>query len=222
MAQVWRDWGPVLVASAVALPLAGLFAVLLTRLRRRSGLPARVAAWRSVAEVGMVAGTLPWIWMILTPRPAPRTLDLVPLRGLVDLLAGSPAVAVVQIGGNLLVFAALGFFAPIRFAALSRPAGPLRRTASGALRLLAVGAAGSVLVETLQYALDLGRVSAVDDVLVNGAGAMLAALVARHWWGSGDPVPPPVPVRRGEPERPGHPALPGRSGRPDRRADGGG
>lgn len=182
MTQVWRDWGPVLVASAVGLPLAVLLAGLLAGHRRRSGLGATEARWRSVAEIGMVAGTLPWIWMILTPRPAPRTVDLVPLRGLVDLLAGSPTVAVVQIGGNLLVFAALGFFAPIRFAGLSRPSGSLGRTAAGAIRLLAVGAAGSVLVETLQYVLDLGRVSAVDDVLVNAVGAMLAGLVARPWW----------------------------------------
>jgi glycopeptide antibiotics resistance protein len=51
------------------------------------------------------------------------------------------------------------------------------------LAVVAAGAAaGSLLVETLQWALDLGRVSSVDDVLLNTLGAVLAALVTRPWW----------------------------------------
>ncbi|MCF4123280.1 VanZ family protein [Antribacter sp. KLBMP9083] len=38
------------------------------------------------------------------------------------------------------------------------------------------------LVEVLQYALDLGRVSSVDDVLLNTAGALLAAACSYRWW----------------------------------------
>jgi len=53
------------------------------------------------------------------------------------------------------------------------------------LWMVAAGAAsGSALVETLQWALDLGRVSSVDDVLLNTAGAVLAALATRRWWRS--------------------------------------
>jgi len=64
-----------------------------------------------------------------------------------------------------------GFFAPIRWPALAGPG-----------RIFAVGAAGSILVELAQYALDLGRVSSADDVLVNALGATLASLVSRRWW----------------------------------------
>lgn len=91
-------------------------------------------------------------------------MSLVPLR---DLLTMGP----VGIGGNLLVFAALGFFAPMRFAALA-----------SVPRILALGAGCSVVVETAQYVLWLDRVSSVDDVLVNAAGAALAALASRRWW----------------------------------------
>ena len=53
----------------------------------------------------------------------------------------------------------------------------------GVLGVVAAGAAaGSLLVETLQWALGLGRVSSVDDVLLNTLGAVLAALVTRPWW----------------------------------------
>jgi glycopeptide antibiotics resistance protein len=44
-----------------------------------------------------------------------------------------------------------------------------------------VAAAGSVLIETLQYVLPLARVASVDDVLLNSAGAGLAALASRSW-----------------------------------------
>jgi glycopeptide antibiotics resistance protein len=77
----------------------------------------------------------------------------------------------VGIGGNLLIFAALGCFAPIRFAALA-----------SVPRILALGAGCSIAVETAQYVLRLDRVSSVDDVLVNAAGAALAALASRGWW----------------------------------------
>ena len=71
----------------------------------------------------------------------------------------------------LLVFAALGFFAPLRFAALA-----------SVPRILALAAGCSVLVEAAQYVLRLDRVSSVDDVLLNTAGAGLAALASRRWW----------------------------------------
>lgn len=158
------------VASVLALPLAALAAWLLTIWHRRGRRPA--LAWRrSLAEVGAVVGTLPWVWMILTPGPGPRDVHPVPLHDFRVLLHGDPAMAVAQIGGNLLVFAALGFCAPIRWAAVaSLP------------RLLVLGAAGSVLVESLQYALNLGRVSSTGDVLLNAAGAVLAGLASRPWW----------------------------------------
>ncbi|MFD8009248.1 VanZ family protein [Streptomyces sp. NPDC058955] len=154
----------VVLMTVVTLPVALLVAWGLARLRRRS---AGAAAWRwSLAEVGMVHGTLPFLWMTLMPggEDQPPRVSLVPLR---DLVTMGP----LGIGGNLLVFASLGFFAPIRFAALA-----------SVPRLLALGAGCSLLVETAQYVLRLDRVSSVDDVLVNAVGAVLAGLASRPWW----------------------------------------
>jgi glycopeptide antibiotics resistance protein len=50
-----------------------------------------------------------------------------------------------QIVGNLLVFAALGFLAPLRFAALT-----------SVLRILALAAGCSILLESAQYSIDPG------------------------------------------------------------------
>lgn len=174
----------VVFMTLVALPPAALVVWALARRRRAAGV---TSAWRtSLAEVGMVYGTAPFIWMTMMPGAevgtAPGVVSLVPLR---DLLTMGPGGIV----GNLLIFAALGFFAPMRFAAVaSLP------------RILALGAGCSVLVETAQYVLRLDRVSSVDDVLVNAAGAILAALASRRWWRtavqppSDQPRPAPAPA----------------------------
>ncbi|WP_405528439.1 VanZ family protein [Streptomyces avidinii] len=156
----------VVLMTLVTLPLAVLVAWALARRRRAA---AGTSAWRmSLAEVGMVHGTVPFVWMTMMPGGGagivPARVSLVPLR---DLVTMGP----LGIGGNLLVLAALGFFAPMRFAALA-----------SVPRLLLLGAGCSVLVETAQYVLQLDRVSSVDDVLVNAAGAALAGLASRRWW----------------------------------------
>jgi hypothetical protein len=175
-----QRWYPVVAVSIAVLPLAWAAAVSLTALRRRRGLPHAVAQRRSIAEVGMVAGTIPWIWMILTPLPGRREVRPWPVLDILTQIHEGTAFAFFQIVGNLLVFAAFGFFAGIRWAV--RP-----------VTAVAIAAAASATVETLQYVLDLGRVTSVDDVLLNASGAGLAAVAAgvvtRRLWGGAQPNP---------------------------------
>jgi glycopeptide antibiotics resistance protein len=159
----------VVLITVVVLPLAVLAVWVLARRRSASG-------WRmALAEVGTVYGTVPWVWMIMLPGgrdgEGSVRVSLVPLRDLCSILAEGPVTAMGQIGGNLLVFAALGFFVPLRFAGMA-----------SIPRVLVLGAGCSLLVETAQYVLRLDRVSSVDDVLLNAAGAGLAAWASRRWW----------------------------------------
>ncbi|MEV6976987.1 VanZ family protein [Kitasatospora sp. NPDC093806] len=176
----WQVWvgtvNGVVFLTLAALPVAALAVWGLARRRRLAGAAPAWAWRRSLAEVGMVYGTVPWVWMIMLPGAGagvvPRRVSLLPLRDLAAILAeGSPVTATVQIVGNLLVFAALGYLAPVRFAHLA-----------SVPRVLALAAGCSVLVETAQYVLWLDRVSSVDDVLLNTAGAGLAALASRRRW----------------------------------------
>jgi hypothetical protein len=161
VSAVWARWGHVLVACGVAVPLL----VALTALRARS-----IGRRFAVAEVGAVAGTLPWLWMTLTPLPQPGAVHPVPSQEVSGYLSVPLDEAIVQVGGNLAVFAAFGAFAPLRWR--------LGRTTGAVLGVVAgLAATGSIIVETLQWALDLGRVSSADDVVLNTLGAVLAALV---------------------------------------------
>jgi hypothetical protein len=167
--QAWLfTFNGVMLTMVAALPLSALAVWLLARHRRAAGTESAWARRKSLAEVGMVHGTVPWVWLILMPGArageVPGRLSLVPV---VDLLTMGP----LGILGNLLVFAALGFFAPMRFT-----------TSASVPRALALGAGCSILVETLQYVLRLDRVSSVDDVLLNATGAALAAMASRRWW----------------------------------------
>lgn len=180
MVERWQEWvgtftGVVLVTVAV-LPLAALAVWGLARRRSATGTTPAWAWRRSVAEVGIIYGTVPWVWMTMLPGDhagtVPGRVNLVPLRDLFTILNdGGPATLTGQVVGNLLVFAAVGFFIPVRFAALA-----------SVPRMLALAAGCSVLVEAAQYVLRLDRVSSVDDILLNAAGAGLAALASRRWW----------------------------------------
>ena len=179
MLRTWHEWfgtfTGVVALTVVAVPLAALAVVVLALRRRARG---DRWAWRmSLADVGIGYWTVPTVWLTLLPGGRPG-VSLVPLADLYAIIAAGPWTAVGQIGGNLLVFAALGFFGPIRFPALASVS-----------RILALGAGCSILIETSQYVFQLGRVSSVDDVLVNTVGAVLAALASRRWWRVAAPVP---------------------------------
>ncbi|WP_433782700.1 VanZ family protein [Actinomycetospora sp. CA-101289] len=168
----WYFWLATFTGQALLLVVALPFSALVVwalAVRRRSRGASAAWAWRSsLADVGMVHGTLPWVWMTMLPGShagaVPGRLSLVPLEDLPTM--GWPGIA-----GNLLVFVALGFFAPVRWAALA-----------SVPRVLALAASCSVLIEVAQYVLRLDRVSSVDDVLLNTAGAGLAALAFHRWW----------------------------------------
>lgn len=190
----WHGW----VGTFTGVVLITVAALAVWALARRRSVTGITPAWgwrMSLAEVGIVYGTVPWVWMIMLPGSragaVPGRVSLVPLRDLLTIFAdGGPLTVTGQVVGNLLVFAALGFLAPLRFAALA-----------SVPRILALAAGCSVLVEAAQYVLGLDRVSSVDDVLLNTAGAGLAALASRRWWRA---------TARASSDRPRSAPLPGR------------
>jgi glycopeptide antibiotics resistance protein len=163
-----RTWWPVVLATVLFAPVGVLICVLTAKRRTRRGMPAR-QAWRwSVAEVGMVIGTLPWTWMALTRLPGEASVSLVPFVDVWDQVRTPGAWA--QIFANVVFLLPFGLFAPLRWQWARRP-----------WRVLLVATAFSATLEALQYLLDLGRVSSVDDVIQNSAGAFLGAWVATRW-----------------------------------------
>lgn len=171
--------------GAVALfPLALLGVWALARLRILSGAPPG-PAWRtSLAEVGLVYGTAPWVWMTMLPgNQAGLVTGAVSLEPFRDL----ETMSEIQVVGNLVLLSALGFFAPLRF-----------RSLASLPRIVVLAACCSALIETAQYVLRLDRVSSVDDVLLNTTGAAVAAVLSWPWWATAsraEPTPVKQPLR---------------------------
>ena len=176
MRAVWRDHGFTITVALLVLPVA---AVLAYRWRRRSR-----SRRDAVAEIGLLCWTLPFVGMLFTPQDAPRSVDLVPLHDLPSWLSGDAGTAAAQVIGNLAVLAGVGLLLPVRYAWAASPS-----------RILMIAVAAAVTIEALQWVLAIGRVSSLDDVLVNTAGAVLAATCSRPWWAThkagteGHPVP---------------------------------
>lgn len=158
-----------LYVAFALLPFAFAAAWALAAWRVRRGRPRREAWLYSLAEVGAVAGSVPLLFLGLTSREGANALQLIPFVDLADLAGAGPRRIVEQLAGNLFVFAAAGFFLPVRF-----------RLGLGAITAGALLAA--VTLEALQFSLLTGRVVSVDDALMNAAGAILAALASRPWW----------------------------------------
>jgi hypothetical protein len=166
--MIWRQWGMPVAFGILAVPFAVLVVWGLAKYRQRSGYPRPWAMRSAFADVFMVVGTAPWVWLLLSPGHSPG-VNLILFHDLHSQLQRGFSYAFLQIGGNLLVFAAIGFCLPIRFRV-------------GAEVSLLVGTLASVAVEVTQYKLNIGRYASIDDVLVNATGAYLAGWIARPWW----------------------------------------
>ncbi|GHJ49667.1 hypothetical protein Cs7R123_70090 [Catellatospora sp. TT07R-123] len=177
MQQLWQRWHVVWITMTALAPLVLLTIAALTRWRVRAGLDPALARRRSAAEVLAVAGTVPWVWMIMTPVQVPPDFTrvyLIPLSDLRVQMIQPIGFIVPQIVGNLLVLFALGAGAPVRSAVFASPG-----------RLFALGAACSFALEVIQHLFVAGRVFSVDDVLVNALGCLLGGLAVRRWWAGG-------------------------------------
>ena len=161
-------WTGYVLAWMALFPLALAVAWVVAQARiDRGRMPGR--AWgRSLAEVGIAYGTLPGVGLTLLPGS-----DVGASGGGVSLepFADLPTMSTVQVVGNLLIFAALGLLGPLRF-----------RWLASLPRVTLLAGACSTAIEVAQHELALGRVSSVDDILLNTAGAGLAALLSWPWW----------------------------------------
>ncbi|WP_067691523.1 VanZ family protein [Nocardia jejuensis] len=175
MRQIWDSWGDVLVAWAIAVPLVTGVARAVSRERIRRGRPPAEARRRTFAEAGIALGTLPWIWMILTPTGGERHVILIPFLDLAETITEASFNTFVQIFANVIVFVPLGFLLPLRFP-----------RCANTLRMALLGAAISATLEAAQYLFDLGRFSSIDDVLMNATGAALGAYLTTR-------LVPPLP-----------------------------
>ncbi|WP_053648239.1 MULTISPECIES: VanZ family protein [unclassified Streptomyces] len=159
------------------------------RARREAEHPPYAGRGRSRAVFAAVAllALVPFLLVTLSHGYGTEgRISAVPFREILDASAHADVdlsdVRAVNLVGNVLLL--------VPFGAAAAFVWPGRRRV---LKTALTGAALSLTVEVAQYALALGRVTSVDDVLLNTSGAALGAVLVRRW------------NRRARPERPGRP-----------------
>ncbi|WP_026316361.1 VanZ family protein [Actinokineospora enzanensis] len=172
MEQLWRSFGKVIPLTWAILPILLIVGLVLT-LHRKRRMPARAALMKSVLDMLSLLSILPVLYLVAFPVFGPtenHSVSLVPGAEISKVFAEESNLW--QALGNLALLAPIGALVPIRY--------PAARTwiRSGLILL-----AASCAIEALQWLLPLGRITAVDDVILNVTGGMLGAALTRFWWG---------------------------------------
>ncbi|WP_083936291.1 VanZ family protein [Nocardiopsis ganjiahuensis] len=151
-------------------PIAVLVAIGLFLLHRRNTRKWPQAVFNSTVDT-LALGVLTLIAVVTLVNPGGGGgVELVPFA---DLTAsGWSRTGAYQNGGNIAMFLPLGVLLPFT----------LGGRLAGFPRVLAASGAVSVTVEILQYVLGTGRITSVDDVILNCTGAVLGSLLTWPWW----------------------------------------
>ncbi|MFE5899859.1 VanZ family protein [Streptomyces sp. NPDC056488] len=160
-----------------------------TRRMIRDG--ASLTPWHGRAIFGVLAifSLAPFLLVTLTRGAGTgSSVSLIPFREFWAAFSNASVafsdVTFFNFVGNMLLFvpfgAALSFFWPSP-----------RRT----LKVTLTASVISLAVEVAQYVLSLGRVSSIDDVLLNTIGATAGALLVRRWSRKTEEAMPPTASR---------------------------
>jgi hypothetical protein len=174
MQQLWRVFGDLVPAMLVLVPLAALAAWGLASWRGNR-MPRR-GAWRlSLLDVGVALAALPVLYLVAIPiYGLDRSMSSMTPGAEISKIfqSGTSGMsAVAQVAGNLILFLPLEALLPLRV-----------RWLRSIARVLLTAMLLSVAVEIAQWVLQVGRVSATDDVILNTLGAVLGAWISRKWW----------------------------------------
>lgn len=162
------QFGPSIAAAIVATLLAGTVAVVVWRRARSAGKPSLAPVARVLAVgaglVTVIATALPRDLAIQTDGDLVWQLGRGGLGGWRVLAEDPSSLAAIELVGNVTLYGVLACLATLGWWNSRRWVVP-------------VCLALSVLIETAQY-LVLGRVGALDDVVLNGGGALMGYGIA--------------------------------------------
>lgn len=169
MQQLLRMFGDLLPALMFLVPLAGVLVWILGTRRRRRG---HKSAWTSsVIDTVLALDLLSVVYLVFIPVAGlhRRMISLTPGTEIVSAFSGGAGLW--QALGNVVLLVPLGALLPLRVVRLR-----------SLIRVLLAALLVSACLEIAQGVLPTGRVSAIDDVILNTAGAVLGAVVTWRWW----------------------------------------
>ncbi|TDK52378.1 VanZ family protein [Bacillus salipaludis] len=100
----------------------------------------------------------------------PRVVNIVPLVGMYNILFHSVDITIPirNLGLNILLFVPFGFFLTLKTSSFQRKLN---------LFVILTGFIFSLFIETVQFAIPMGRSSDIDDVILNTIGTFLGYII---------------------------------------------
>ncbi|WP_018922658.1 VanZ family protein [Salsuginibacillus kocurii] len=170
MEQLWRPFSDIIPLFIVLIPFVGIIGCCLFYYRREQGYGKGYVWFESSIDSLLILSIIGILIVTLTPTATSgRTLQLVPILTSWDLLyqASHYTTPIRQLVFNVLLFIPFGVFFFLKLRSISRV---IVKTSLVAMFF-------SVLIETMQYILAIGRTTNIDDVILNTLGAFLGAVI---------------------------------------------
>lgn len=169
--EVLRRFSPQLGLFAVLVIPAVVGLVLYRRRLLRLGRAHKLLTRSLALNVAISCAVVGILLITLSARPSPENrVDLIPFHPLWSAITSTVDTTrvVVLFGANIVLFVPLGILLPLRWPGLDHPLG-----------ILLAGGLISASIETLQYVMEVGRVTQLDDVIFNAAGGLTGWAIQR-------------------------------------------
>lgn len=164
MDTMFRSVRPLLLLIPLGIVAVAVVAGAVGWFRSRRGMPAKRAYVSAVLDLIITASLLGLLILTLAPSAnQTRAIEWMPFE---QLVASGSISVVAEMVGNVVMLVPVAFLATARWEAIR-----------GFGRVTLAGAALSLFIETMQFALSLGRQPSVTDVIMNTAGAALGYLL---------------------------------------------
>ncbi|QOY34677.1 VanZ family protein [Anaerobacillus isosaccharinicus] len=168
MEQLWRAFNQVIPIFLICIPFIILIGWFLYYRKVKAGEEKKKALIYSIINIFLVLSIIGILMVTMLPGSL-SGIQLVPFVSSIDVLFNSVdyTVPIRILGFNVVLFIPFGVFMALRI--YSKRKVILLTTLIGMLL--------SIIIEFLQYALAIGRISNIDDVILNSFGAFLGAII---------------------------------------------
>ena len=168
MEQLWRAFNQVIPIFLICIPFVILIGWFLYYRKIKFGKEKKKAILGSVINIFLFLSILGILMVTLLPGSL-SAVQLVPFVSSIDVLFNSVdyTVPIRILGFNVVLFIPFGVFMALTMYSKRKVI----------LLTTSIGMVLSIIIEFLQYALAIGRISNIDDVILNSFGAFLGAII---------------------------------------------
>lgn len=167
MVQLWRAFGHLVPLFLIILLAICIITYVVSRKKKLDFKSVIVNLLLGLSIIGIILVT---VYPEDFGHAMPRVVNLVPFVGMYKILFYSVDITVPirNLGFNILLFVPFGFFLTLKTSSFQKKLN---------LFVILTGFLFSLFIETVQFAIPMGRSSDIDDVILNTIGTFLGFMI---------------------------------------------